>query len=312
MDIVLNVVLPVFGVLVLGYAAARAGLFDEAANRGLSVFVFNFAIPLLLFRAIAQAALPEQMPWGFLLSYYIGAFAAFGGGMLAGRLLYGRRLDEQGVLGLNAAYSNTVLLGIPLVITAYGQAAALPLFVLIASHSLLMFPSATAIIEAGRGRHEGAKRAFAGVVKGLATNPIILGLLTGLAFSLFGWTIPAPVEALAKSIGAAASPCALFALGASLTRYRIVGNLGEPLALVFMKMALHPLLVWLLAAFVFALPPLWTAVAVTLAALPTGINVYVYAQRYQLCVQTVTTAILISTAISIASLSGLLFLFKAP
>ena len=76
MDIIFGIILPVFGTLALGYGAARLNLFDEAANRGLSVFVFNFALPLMLFRAIAQVELPESLPWGYLLSYFIGAFGA--------------------------------------------------------------------------------------------------------------------------------------------------------------------------------------------------------------------------------------------
>jgi len=126
MDIIFGIILPVFGTLGLGYVAARSGVFDEAANRGLSVFVFNFALPLMLFRAIAQAELPDAMPWGYLLSYYIGAFGVYALAMLGGRVLFGRRLGEQAVLGLGAGFSNTGMLGIPLVMTAYGPPAALP------------------------------------------------------------------------------------------------------------------------------------------------------------------------------------------
>ena len=138
MDIIFGIILPVFGTLGLGYAAARHGAFDEAANRGLSLFVFNFALPLMLFRAIAQADLPDAMPWGYLLSYYLGAFGVYALAMIGGRLLFGRRLDEQAVLGLGGGFSNTGMLGIPLVMTAYGPDAALPLFVMIACHSLLL------------------------------------------------------------------------------------------------------------------------------------------------------------------------------
>ncbi|MDQ2695617.1 MAG: AEC family transporter, partial [Pseudomonadota bacterium] len=111
MSIVLDIVLPVFGILLLGYGAARSGVIDDAAVRGLSLFAFTFAIPCLLFRSMVQAELPPALPWGFLGAYYLGAFASFALGMAAGGLLFGRRLDEQGVIGFVASFSNTGLLG---------------------------------------------------------------------------------------------------------------------------------------------------------------------------------------------------------
>lgn len=311
MDIILGIILPVFGTLGLGYAAARTGLFDEAANRGLSLFVFNFALPLLLFRAIAQTALPDALPWGYLLSYFIGAFVVFGLGMGACRVLFGRRTDELGVLGLGSSFSNTAMLGIPLVVTAYGPDAALPLFVLIAVHSLVMLPPTTALIETARGGGQSPRTLLLGLVRSIATTPIIWGLSAGLAFALLALPLPGPVDAIARSLGSAAAPCALFALGASMTRFRLGGNLAEPLVLVALKTFVHPALVWLLATRVFDVPELWAVVGVTLAALPTGATPYLFAQRYQACLATSASAVFLSTAISVLTLSGLMFLLRA-
>ncbi len=311
MDVILEIILPVFGTLGLGYAAARTGLFDEAANRGLSAFVFTFALPLMLFRAIAQAELPDSLPWGYLLSYYIGAFAVFGLAMLAVRSLSARKLDEQGILGLGAAFSNGGMLGIPLVMTAYGPSAALPLFVMIACHSLLMLPPTTALIEAARGGKQTSAGLLLILAKGVVRTPIIWGLSAGLVVALSGFAIPGPLDAVAKGLGGAATPCALFALGASLTRYSIGGNLKESALLVALKTLVHPLLVWLLATRVFDVPPLWVATAVTLAALPAGITPYLFAQRYRACEATVASAVFLSTVLSVLTLSVLLFLMRA-
>ncbi len=310
LDIIFGIILPVFGTLGLGYAAARLKVFDEAANRGLSVFVFNFALPLMLFRAIAQAELPAAMPWGYLLSYYLGAFAVFGLAMAAGRLLFARRLDEQTVLGLGGAFSNTGMLGIPLVMTAYGPSAALPLFVMIACHSLLMLPPTTALIEAARGGRQSIGATLLNLAKSVLATPIIWGLSSGLAFALSGSAIPGPLDAVAKGLGGAATPCALFALGASLTRYSLGGNLREPAVLVALKTVVHPALVWLLATQVFEVPPLWVMTGVLLAALPAGITPYLFAQRYKVCEATVASAVFLSTVLSVATLSALLFLLR--
>lgn len=310
MDIIFGIILPVFGTLGLGYAAARLGVFDEAANRGLSVFVFNFALPLMLFRAIAQADLPDALPWGYLLSYYLGAFAVFGLAMLAGRVLFARTLADQGVLGLGASFSNTGMLGIPLVMTAYGESAALPLFVMIACHSLLMLPPTTALIEAALGGKQSTGALLLNLAKSVGSTPIIWGLSAGLAVALTGFGIPGPVDAVAKSLGAAATPCALFALGASLTRYSLGRNLKEPMVLVALKAVVHPLLVWLLATQVFDVPQLWVVTGVTLAALPAGITPYLFAQRYNACQSTIASAVFLSTVLSVLTLSALLFLLR--
>ena len=309
MDIIFGIILPVFGTLGLGYAAARHGAFDEAANRGLSLFVFNFALPLMLFRAIAQAELPDAMPWGYLLSYYLGAFGVYALAMIGGRL-FGRRLDEQAVLGLGGGFSNTGMLGIPLVMTAYGPDAALPLFVMIACHSLLLLPPTTALIEAAQGKGEARGAMLLKLAKSVLGTPIIWGLSCGLAFALLGIEIPGPLDAVAKGLGSAATPCALFALGASLTRYSLGGNLREPALLVALKTVIHPFIVWLLATQVFDVPPLWVATGVLLAALPAGITPYLFAQRYGACQSTVASAVFLSTLVSVATLSALLFVLR--
>tara|TARA_R110002049_G_scaffold101097_3_gene245555 strand:+ start:786 stop:1718 length:933 start_codon:yes stop_codon:yes gene_type:complete len=310
MDIIFGIILPIFGTLGIGYAAARFGVFDEAANRGLSVFVFNFAIPLMLFRSIAQTELPDALPWGYLLSYFVGAFATMGLAMLVGRTLFARRLDELAVMGMGASYSNTAMLGIPLVVTAYGPTAALPLFVLIACHSLILLPPTTIIIEAARGAQQSIGKLMLTLLRGVATTPLIWGLSVGLLFAISGAAVPDAVDSIAGGIGAAAAPCALFALGASLTRYRLGGNLREPLAIVALKTLVHPLLVWLLATQVFDIPELWVVVAVTLAALPAGVTPYLFAQRYQVVQASTASTVFLSTLFSVASLSALLFVVR--
>ena len=306
MSLILDISLPVFGLVILGFGAAKTKWFDEGAIRGLSLFVFNFAIPVMLFRTLAQVALPEMIEWGFLLSYYLGALAVFGLGMASAGLLFGRSLEAQGAAGLTAGYSNTVLLGIPLILTAFGDAAALPVFLLVAFHSLLLLPTATAVIEAGRGRGEGLRRLPVVTAVGMAKNPIMVGLALGLAFNLLGLSIPGPADAIAETLGRAALPCATFAMGASLAQYRIAGSLGESAMLIGLKIIVHPLLVWLLATRVFDVPPLWTTVAVVMAALPTGVNAYLFAERYGTGIAQAATAVLVSTGIAIGTLSLLL------
>ena len=305
MAILLDVILPVFGLMLIGYLASAVRVIDEAAVQGLSRFVFTFAIPVLLFRSMARTQLPASVDWGFLLSYYLAAFAMFAGGMAAAAA-FRRPAGELGIFGLAASYSNAVLLGVPLILTTFGEAATLPLFLLLALHSALLFTAVTLTMEATRHRLGGLRRLPLATLRGLATNPILLGLMAGLVVNLTGIGIARPVDAIAETLGQAAAPCAVFALGASLARYRISGDLVLASTLCLLKTVVHPIAVWLLATRVFGISPDWAAVAIVMAALPVGVNVYVFAERYQTAVGTVATAIVLSTAASLATVFVLL------
>lgn len=308
MAIILDVMLPVFGLLFIGYLAAIAGLAEEAVVQGLSRFAFTFAIPVLLFRSMARTELPASIDWGFLLSYYLAAFAVFAGGMAAAAL-FRRPTGEHGLFGLAASYSNAVLLGVPLILTAFGDAATLPLFLLLALHSALLFTAVTLVMETTRHRVAGLRGLPAATLRGLVTNPILLGLVAGLVVNLAGVGIAGPIDAIAETLGRAATPCAVFALGASLARYPISGSLAQASTLCLLKTVAHPALVWLLATRVFDVSPEWTAVAVVMAALPVGVNVYLFAERYQAAVAPVASAIVLSTVTSLATVFALLSLF---
>lgn len=298
----LNIVGPVFAILALGYGAATLKIVDRQATQGLARFVFNFAIPPLLFRSLAHARLPAHLPWGLLLSYYPAALAVFLLGMLGSRLLwYQRRLPEQAIRGFTAAFSNAVLIGIPLVLTAFGDAAALPLFLLIAFHSPLLFTLVTSLIESGQGRRGAAWRIIGDTLRGLLRNPIFVGLVLGLAWNLLGLSLPEAIDRTLRILGQAALPGALFAMGAALSRQRLAGHLPEATYLVMLKLVAHPLLVWLLAALVFRLPTLWVHTAVLLAAMPSGVNPYLFAERYQVGVATVSTSVVLATGLAIIS-----------
>ena len=132
---VLEIVAPIFAILLLGYVAARQDWFPESAGRGLVRFVFFFAIPALLFRSLAVLDLPPRIEWGFLLSFYVGSLAMVAAGLGAARLIFRRRPADQAIFGMAAGFSNTVLVGIPVLLTAYGPEASLPVFLLIALHS---------------------------------------------------------------------------------------------------------------------------------------------------------------------------------
>ena len=310
MEIILEIIVPVFGIVGIGYGAARLGLFRQEATKGLSAFVFDFAIPAMLFRAMATTALPAQIEWGYLISYFGGGYGAWVIGTLVSLYLFRRPGAEPAIAGMTGGFSNTVLLGVPLILTTFGERATLPLFLVIAFHSWQLLSVVTIQAEVGVGARDEMRRLPANVLKGLVRNPIIIALLAGVAFNLSGLTLPHVVDTLTETLGRAAMPCAVFAMGASLAGYRLAGSVGEAGVGVVLKLALHPILVWLLATHVLTVDPLWRDVAVILAALPVCVNVYLMAQRYQAGIAPAVTAVLLSTAVSVLSVALVLHLLE--
>lgn len=307
MQAVLEIVLPVFGLVLAGWAMARGRVLSPEGVRGLSNFVFYIAIPTLLFGAMARGAIPADVEWGIVFSYFGGCLLLFAATLAVARIAFRLRFDEGAVIAMGATFSNTVLLGVPLVLAAFGEQGLLPIMLIVAFHSTTLIPLTTIVAEAEGGRGGGAQLAAA-TLKSLARNPIVVALVAGLAWGTWTPGLPAPVDRFAQLLAGAAAPCALFALGATLAGYRIAGVLSASLAMSALKLVAHPAIVWLLATRVFAIDPTWAAIATVTAALPIGANVFVLAQKYDAYVAQSTSATLLSTAASVVTVSVLLVL----
>ncbi len=310
MEIILEIVLPVFGVVVLGYGATRMGYFGGDAESGLATFVFDFAVPLMLFRSLANAVLPETIPWGYFASYYLSAAVVYLVGFLIARYGFRRSYGAQLITGFGCAFGNTVLLGIPVILTTFGDEAALPLFILLSIHGLSFFTVTTLLLEVDRNSGGSSRQQMIQqTTKALVTNPILMGILAGLVINLTEVGLPAPVDAICELMQQAVTPCALFSLGASLTQYGIVGRIRQSMVMVTAKTVMMPALVYVLATHVFDIEPLWTMVAVTMAAQPSGVMTYIFAKKYDVGQSIATTSLFLSTMVSMVTLSVILFLF---
>ena len=295
----------------VGYITVMLGWFDQTAIRGLTRFVFDFAVPMLLLRTVSNAKLPEDIPWNFLASYYLGTMLVLFSGLIIVRIMYKITFSEQVVSAFSCSFSNTVLLGIPLVLLAFGDQGALPLFIIIGTHGFIMFPLFTIMMEIGQIGKAPLKTLFAKTSYGLITNPLVIGLLGGLGCNLLGITLWKPFDEMAKLLGDAVTPGALFALGATLAGFRKKIQWKELPLIVLMKTIIHPLLVWVLAVIVFGVKEaIWIQVLVILAALPTGVNPFLFASRYNAGQLLSSGAVFISTFISIFTLSALLSVFR--
>lgn len=309
-----TIVLPVFALVGIGFAASRAGILGDRVGDGLGDFVNVIGIPVLIFRTVGTAAFPDQSPWPLWGAYFSGVIVAWTAGALIATRLFGRSRTEGVIAGVCASFSNTVMVGIPLVVSAYGEAGALPLFMLISVHLPVMMVVGTLMTERAVRLDRGVTEPFrigrlaARIARNLVFNPIVLGLAAGAAWRFTGWPMTGGGRVVVDQLAAAAIPCALVSLGMGLKRYGLFGEFRLALALSAVKLLVMPALVLGLGHFVFGLPPLWTAVMAITAGCPAGINAYLFAIRFDVAHGTASNTIGLSTALAVFTM---LVLFNA-
>jgi hypothetical protein len=312
MGAVFEVVFPVFALIAIGYALGRSPLLaGEAGIRALTNFVFYAAIPALLFRLFGRGIPDDGIEWSIVLGYFAATLIHFAMTMAVGRFVFRNPSVELGLAGMTSSFSNTVLMGIPLVFTAFGEAGMLPLLMIVTFHPMILIPLATILVESmkGGGERRSPLAILGSSLKSLAVHPVILGMLAGIAFGATGWTLPTVLDRLIDMLSAAATPAALCALGASLTQFSIAGDIRESLTLVALKLMALPALVFFFTGTVFQNDPLWVTVATINAAMPAGINAFLLAQYYGTYTQRSASAILIGTTLSFVTVSALFAIF---
>ncbi len=308
MQVVLDVALPVFAIVVAGYAGGRSVL-GQTASTALSAFVYWFALPAVLFLAMARQPLAQIFNGPFIGAFLGSMLVVYFGAALLGRLIHPQGWARHSLQGLNAAFSNTGYMGIPLFVAAYGADHLLPALIATVVMSVVMVGLAVIWIELVQAAGNGILHALADVGRALVKNPLIVSSMAGLAWNLTGLPVPQPVVNFCQLVGGAAGPCALFAIGVFLA--------GRPLVLAWrkvgwmvpLKLVVQPLLAWVLIQTLFPLDHFWTGATLLLAALPTGALTFVVATQYQTYVEETSQVILLSTLASVPVLSVILVLY---
>lgn len=292
--------LPFFMVIGVGYGAGRSGFFTEAATAWLTKFVFYFALSAMLFRFSANLSLAEVFDLTFVKAYLAGTIVVY---VLATIVALMRRIpmQEAAVEAQCATIGNVGFLGIPMLVLLLGEAAIVPVMLVLAV-DLIVFGSLIVIIITGARDGRLSFGIFRSIGLGLIKNPMIVSIVLGLTWSGLQIPIPGPLNEFVILLGNAATPGALFAIGASLAsksaeRVFVAGWLS------FCKLVLHPAAVAVAALVIFPVEPYAAGVMIAAAALPVAGNVYMLAQHYGIAPHRVSASILISTALSIVTVS---------
>lgn len=306
MAALVDVALPFFGLIFCGYAALAGKLVGPTAVEGLNAFVYHFALPALLFVKVGTTPLAELFDWRFFAAFYGVAFALWIATSALARWRFGLPFAEAAVASVGGIWTNSGYMGIPLLITAMGSDAALPAVLALTFDNLITAPILIMILEAWSGLGRGRLDTLRNVARNLARNPLVLAVFAGFAWTLTGLPVPTPLGNFAGLLGAAAAPCALFALGASLVGAPIAAARAEILTLATIKLVVHPALMALTVLWLLPLRPELALATIVTASLPTGASVFVLAERYATYTIRASSLVLVTHAASVVTVTAVL------
>lgn len=316
---VLSALLPVVLLITIGFLAGKRQWVSAGSVKDLSNLVFLILIPALLFRTMGAVHLDK------LDLKPVGVYFLTVGIIFTAVLLWQGLSRRSTVVALASIFSNTIMIGVPLVGLAYGEAALVYLFTLISLHALVLLTLATVVLEFAvmREKTQGATTeagqldptlitqadSATSVVKNVAMamrnaiiHPVPLPIIAGLLFAQTGWAIPAVIDRPLQLLGSAFGPLALILAGVTLAHTKVGAHIKGAFAIVVVKNVVHPALMAALG-WALGLSGMPLAVMVVAASLPVGANVFLFSQRYHVAEELITASVAITTAVALLSVS---------
>ena len=300
MSALLDVIIPVFLIIGFGYCTVWARLFSIDTIDGLMKFSQNFAIPVLLFNAIAKVDLVNIFDFNLFFSFYIGATAGFLIGFLGSHYLFKRSLEDSVAIGFCCLFSNTVMLGLPITERAYGQDALQHNFAIVSIHAPFCYFLGITVMELIKSTGKSISKKSVIIFKAMFSNALVVGIVLGFLVNISGINLAKSIQASIDMITAVALPAALFGMGGILYQYRPEGDIGPITMVCLVSLLVHPAIVWITGKNL-ELTDMQLRSAVITAAMAPGINTYVFANMYGRAKRVASTGVLLSTALSIGT-----------
>ncbi len=305
---IVNVILPVFGIMLAGYLCGRFRILGEGSSQALNAFVYYVALPALFIVSLSKVPVAEALNLPFIAAYFGGVLAVFGFSMAVAIFVFPNRAGALSLHAMSAIFSNTGYMGIPLLAIAFGEAARMPGIISTVINGAVLMGLMTVVLEIDASDSGGFLAVSRKAVGGVVRSPLVMSAVVGLLMSAVGIELPTALETFCNLLGVTAGPCALFAIGLFMVGKSVRTGLGEVLWVTLLKLAVQPVVTYILAYYLLPLSAVEAASAVVLAALPTGALTFVLAQRYGIYLHRSVAVILVSTVLSVLSLA-LIFIY---
>ncbi len=297
--------MPFFALIGLGYGSVRVGFVSKQAIANLTQFVFYFALSAMIFEFVSKLPIEEIFDVEVVIAYAVASILVYA---IVFAIAQFRKcsFSESSVEAQCAVIGNLGFLGLPMLIAVFGERAVAPLL-LILTVDLVLFGSIIVAAIAGSRRDQASAGIGTTIVMGLLKNPMIMSIVAGLLWSISALPTFEVTSNFLIILGAAATPCALFAIGGSLVE-RSAERLHIAVWLSFAKLVMHPLAVCVSALFIFEVDRFFAGIMIVSSAIPVAGNVYIIAQHYDVAPQRASAAVLVSTILSVVSLTFVLTL----
>jgi predicted permease len=303
--------LPFFGLILIGYIAAKVTKQPAEALGWLNTFIIYAALPALFFKLVSRTPFEDLTRIDFIATDLAATYSIFIALFAIGRWVRGNSLADCTIQSFAGAYGNIGYMGPGLALLALGEDAAVPVALIVCLENALHFIVAPALMAAAGDDRRSRGQLVVDIARKVALHPFILSTALGFLAAAFHIDQPLAFQRFVDYLAQAAAPCALFAMGVTLALRplkRIPAEIGY---IVPAKLIIHPVVVYLALTAVGGFEPVWVYAAVLLAALPTATNVFVIGQQYGVWQERASATILITTLLSVATVSLFLIAIKS-
>jgi len=307
---VLNLALPFFGLIALGYAAGRIKDLPDLGLAWMNFFLIYISLPCLFYRVLAETPFEQLNNVRFVIGTTVSTAIVFAVAFAAGLAIRHGNIAEAAIVGVAGAYGNVGYMGPGIAVATLGPDAIAPVALVVCFDSTLAFmlvPMLMAI--AGTEKKSFASTALQ-IFKQIVLHPFLIASALGILSAAIHFRPPVALDRLMQFLQNAAAPCALFVLGVTVALRPVEKMPWEVPPAILVKLVLHPIVVLVVLSMIGNISPIWLSTAVLLAALPTALNVFIMARQYDTWVTQASSAVLFSTAASVVTLTTVMWLVQ--
>lgn len=308
---VLNLALPFFGLILIGFLCGRLKRLPDAGLAWMNFFIVYVSLPALFFRILARTPFEQLARLDFVLATALTTGLAFALSFLIGFLIRRGNIAEATMAAVAGGFGNVGYMGPGLALATLGTAAAAPVALIFSFDALLVFATVPTLMAFGGGTGKSVAGALAQAARGIVLNPLLIAAALGVLAAAFRIEPPVAIERLLDFLSTSAAPCALFALGVTVALRPLTRLPGEVPLLVLVKLVVHPLLILLIVPRFGDFGVVWISTAVLMAALPPALTAYVFARQYNVWIEEASSAILVGTIGSIGTLTVVMWLVQS-
>lgn len=308
---VLNLSMPLFGLILIGYFCAKIRSLDESALGWMNFFIIYVALPALFFQLIRKAPLQSLINYKFVLASTGGTVVLFICGYILGKIILRRPAATATIQAVAASYANIGYMGPAITISALGKAALIPTVIIFCFDNAFLFIVVPLLMALSSSKkHEKLLFICLKALIKVITHPFIVATILGVLASAFAVELPVALETILSMLSNTAAPAALFTMGIVIAnRKAIISGIGIPL-LIVLKLIVHPACVYLLIKLLGPFDTVWEQTAVLMACLPPALNIYVMATDYKTYVREASSIVLIGTVFAVGTVTYVLYLIN--